>query len=84
MLTPEFLAKMWDGAYPLDGTPMCFASKADFERWADGPLSRGENFCTDCTKEYQDKMRTQGKCAFPHVKFEKDPETGLPMGVRHA
>ena len=40
-----------------------------------------ENYCMDCTKEYQAQMVCEGKCAHPETRFitwrttYKDPET---------
>ncbi len=29
------------------------------------------NFCFDCVRSFQKEMKKQGKCLFPHVKFEQ-------------
>lgn len=44
-----------------------------------GGVTRG-GYCTDCTPEYQYKMRTQARCNNPEVIFETD-EHGFIEGV---
>ena len=37
-------------------------------------------FCEDCTKEYQELMKSEGRCENPHVWFCKD-EDGFEHGT---
>jgi hypothetical protein len=62
--------------------PLCFESKKQYQHW--GKLVRGSvramyGPCTDCTPEYQERMKQQMRCEHPEVKFDFD-EDGLIAG----
>lgn len=54
------------------GTPACTDAKT-FELWKE--IARTSlpaphvGFCEDCTPEFQQQMRTAGRCENPHVRF---------------
>lgn len=53
----------------FEGVPMC-STPDQFDNWRaltrtapPGPLG----FCEDCTRQYQNEMRRQGRCTHPEV-----------------
>lgn len=55
-------------------TPRC-ATAAQYEAWE--ALSKHTTglragFCSDCTLEYQDRMKREGRCEHPNVKFDQE------------
>lgn len=50
------------------------ATAAQYNEWRErARLSRPNLsawFCTDCTPQYQAKMKAQGKCVRPEIKFK--------------
>lgn len=54
-------------------TPPCFESQEEFEAYMDllGETVKdaGASFCWDCTHEYRDRMKTEGRCLHPMVQF---------------
>lgn len=56
--------------------PACFDSPAQFQYWQECSVAtnanawlKGQDFCTDCTPEYQRKMLKAGRCAWPETFF---------------
>ena len=61
--------------------PACFDWEWQFLKWqraahlaiprrgAISPRLASTTYCTDCTSEYQDDMKEQGRCAYPETKF---------------
>lgn len=60
--------------YNPDWYPPCFSSKEQHNdylymvRRVGQPMD-GNNYCLDCTKEYQAEMVCEGKCEHPETKF---------------
>ena len=64
--------------------PKCFASRRQFELWREASrrVDPGDSdYCTDCTVEYQARMRLQGRCAYPATSFTADAD-GFVEGHR--
>ena len=68
--------------------PRCFDSKEQFKAWVSA--ARGSSpragFCTDCIKDYQEKMVQQGRCQYPEVEFydfEMDKDGYFPNRYFH-
>lgn len=66
--------------------PACFKTQAQFDLWrelAGEQLwgNRRNDFCVDCTPEYQREMIQAHKCAHPAVMFIMDRD-GFLEGVR--
>lgn len=65
-----------------DKMPKCFDGIEQYRAWkqmarlAHPPIW----VCTDCTPEYQDKMKEQCRCENPQVQFQSDDE-GFVQGV---
>lgn len=62
--------------------PLCFQSKEQYTTWSE--LARGSTQaqfgpCTDCTPEFQDRMKKEMRCEHPEVEFDKD-EDGFISG----
>jgi hypothetical protein len=71
--------------YNPDWYPPCFNNQEQFNDYAYmirrvGQPMDNNNYCMDCTKEYQAEMACEGKCEHPETKFVvwrttyKDPE----------
>jgi len=65
-------------------TPACFDSHAQFVRWeraaaraGDAPALRRSGVCVDCTPEYQQRMKDEGRCEYPDVTFALDNDGQL-------
>lgn len=80
----EILATGREGMEQITSTaeyPPCFESAADFHQWLrhnvtsptpmrpDFPAE--PNYCRDCMPEYQDRMKEEGRCLFPMVRFQE-------------
>lgn len=64
--------------------PFCFTSKAQFDKWAQaaaGSRPGRSGYCTDCTPEYQARMKDEHRCGFPSVTFYEDDD-GFVAGRR--
>lgn len=52
------------------------ATKAQYAEWRKAAKlclpPKSSWFCTDCTAEYQHKMKIAGKCVFPKFKIKKE------------
>ena len=64
--------------------PDCFESRAQYKSWREaakistnGVLYAG--VCTDCTPEYQAKMKAEFRCENPHVRFRTNQD-GMLVG----
>lgn len=45
--------------------PPCFNSEREYEQWKALLVRSGENgvtICDDCTKDYQEQMKAEGRC----------------------
>lgn len=74
--------------------PHCFDSLEQWQAWYQAAIvcarlgydydehgnPKPVNYCTDCTAEHQQRMLSQGRCAWPGVRFV-DIE-GVPHGRR--
>lgn len=62
--------------------PQCFSSLEQYKAWKEcARMSYAPNHvCTDCTPEYQERMKDEGRCENPQVQFEED-EDGFIFGV---
>jgi len=52
--------------------PACFASQRQYGPYkvlAQLTATDGFTFCTDCTSEYRDQMKAQGRCKYPDTRF---------------
>lgn len=52
--------------------PYCFDSEEQWQAWQkfdEITKSGPTQYCQDCTKEYAARMRQEGRCAHPEVKF---------------
>lgn len=69
--------------------PLCFTSQAQFDSWkaiARSKVGRcnGRNeYCSDCTPEYQRRMILEFRCAWPTTRFGVDAD-GFCTGYRPA
>jgi hypothetical protein len=65
-------------------TPACFPSREVFRIWGEAARLTGvgkSQWCTDCTPDYQQRMMTQHRCAYPGTTFAKDAN-GMVEGCR--
>jgi hypothetical protein len=64
--------------------PKCFDSAAQFKAWKEcARQAYAQNWvCTDCTPEYQARMKAEGRCENPQVQFQQDTD-GFEIGVVH-
>ena len=68
--------------------PPCFNSSLEYKAWVQAArFSRPLNgICTDCTKEYQERMITERRCEHPEVEFKPAPDKSiegfLPKGKK--
>lgn len=66
--------------------PRCWDKPDDWREWVRlnkiaGPVDRKkslEHFCADCTPEYAERMKQEGRCAYP------DPATRPEKVTPHA
>lgn len=57
-------------------TPQCFESDYQYVKWLEAEFvsNGGKNLlsvCVDCTVEYAERMRAQGRCEHPERNFDK-------------
>ena len=64
--------------------PRCFNSRRQFDLWMEAARRSqpgGSSYCTDCSTEYQQRMITRGRCAYPTTTFCTDSD-GFVEGRR--
>ncbi|MDE1906004.1 MAG: hypothetical protein KGH75_06085 [Rhodospirillales bacterium] len=65
----------------LPSVPKCFDGFVQFHAWFKAarlaPPETELRYCEDCTREYQARMKEQGRCGRPGVSFTKDG-TAIP------
>lgn len=62
--------------------PKCFDTRAEYRAWKQCARMAYPALwvCTDCTPDYQERMKAQGRCENPQVQFQQD-ESGSIEGV---
>ena len=62
--------------------PFCFESADQYKKWKEkARIAYAEaHVCTDCTPEYQARMKAEGRCENPQVQFQQDDD-GFVSGV---
>ena len=79
--------KQVKATYPLRlprAAPPCFNSAEQWKEYRALATYTGHDgftFCTDCTAEYRDKMRSESRCQYPSTVFVKTP-MGSIVGQR--
>lgn len=66
----------------MDTHPLCFSSRADYERWLDSREPKdylGAEHCTDCMPSFKARMQDCGRCEHPETRFKLVLETGFQM-----
>lgn len=64
--------------------PLCFTSREQYENWLEVArvIRPGSiDHCTDCTPEYQAKMKAAGRCEYPGTTFAPGKD-GFVEGTR--
>ena len=59
--------------------PPCFNSSLEYQAWVyaarfSRPL---HGICTDCTKEYHERMMAEHRCEHPEVEFKQAPDKSI-------
>ena len=62
--------------------PKCFDSLQQYREWKSyARTAQGSEWvCSDCTPQFQDRMKACGRCENPHVQFQKSHDGAL-VGV---
>lgn len=62
--------------------PKCFESAKQYREWKSyARVAQGSEWvCTDCTPQFQARMKSEGRCENPQVQFQQSHD-GATVGV---